>query len=108
MLMGHPPPIIARGREDTPQGGFEGLTPGQVPVVVQELIACDSQVQETWADPFEVVQEIAQARPYAFHRVTVHTGTVRVTTRILARTMVDRPMVIVGRSKEPRCKQRGF
>src|SRR5215475_12771795 len=99
MLMGHPPQIIARSREDTPQGCFEGLTPGQVPVVVQELIACDSQVQEALADTLEVLQEIAQARPYAFHRVTVHTCTVRVTTSILARTMVDRRMVIVGLSE---------
>src|SRR5215471_1779318 len=99
MLMGHPPPIIARGREDTPQGCFEGLTPGQVPVVVQELVACDAQVQEALADPLEVVQEIAQARPYAFHRVTVHTGPVQVTTSVFARTMIDRPMVIVSLSE---------
>ena len=65
-------------------------------MVVEEFVACDAQVQETLADPLEVVQEIAQARPYAFHRVTVHTGTVQVTTSVLARTMVDRPMVIVG------------
>src|SRR5499426_1695347 len=95
MLMSHPPPIITRGRENAAQGCFEGLTPGQVPVVVQELVACNAQVQEALADPLEVVQEIAQAGPYAFHRVTVHTGTVRVMTRILARAMIDRPMVIV-------------
>ena len=77
MLMGHPPPIVARGRENAAHGGFEGLTPGQVPIVVQELVACDSQVQEALADPLEVVQEIAQAGPYAIHRVAVHTGTVR-------------------------------
>ena len=57
MLMGHPPPIIARGREDAPQGCFEGLTPVQVPMVVEELVARNSQVQETLADPLEVVQE---------------------------------------------------
>jgi len=34
MLMGHPPQIIARGRENAPQGYFEGLTPVQVSVVV--------------------------------------------------------------------------
>src|SRR5262245_35699803 len=96
MLMGHPPPIVARGRENAPQGCFEGLTPGQVPMVVEELVACDSQVQEALADPPEVIQEITQAGPYAFHRVTVHTCAVGVTTRILARAMVDRPMVIVG------------
>jgi hypothetical protein len=96
MLMGHPPPIITRGRENAPQGCFEGLTPVQMPMVVKELVACDSQVQEALANTLEVVQEIAQARPYAFHRVTVHTRAVRVTTRILARTMVDRPMVVVG------------
>ena len=50
MLMDHPPPIIARGREEAPQGGFEGLTPGQVPMVMEELIACNSQVQEALAD----------------------------------------------------------
>ena len=99
MLMGHPPQIIARSREDTPQGCFEGLTPGQVPVVVQELVACDAQVQEALADPLEVVQEIAQAGPYPFHRVTVYTRPVRVTTCILACAMVDRPMVIVSLSE---------
>src|SRR6266566_4410714 len=95
MLMGHPPQIITRGREDASQGCFEGLTPVQVPVVVEELVACDAEVQEALANTLEVVQEIAQAGPYAFHRVTVHTGTVRITTRVLARTMVDRPMVRV-------------
>ena len=99
MLMGHPPPIIARGRENRPQGCFEGLTPVQVSMIVQELVACDAEVQEALADTFEAVQKIAQAGPKPFHRVAVHTGTVRVTTRILARTMVDRPMVIVGRSE---------
>jgi len=58
MLMGHPPTIIARGRENAPQGCFEGLTPVQVSMVVQELIASDSQVQEALADTPEVVQEI--------------------------------------------------
>src|SRR3989475_2122271 len=96
MLMGHPPQIITRGRENVPQGYFEGLRPVQVPMVVQELVASDAEVQEALADTLEAVQEIAQARPYAFHRVTVHTRAVRVTTRILARTMVDRTMVIVG------------
>ena len=51
MLMGHPPQIITRGRENALQGCFEDLTPGQVPVVVEELVACDSQVQEALADP---------------------------------------------------------
>ena len=59
MLMGHPPPIIACGRENAPQGCFEGRTPVQVPMVVEELVACDAQVQEALADPLEVVQEIA-------------------------------------------------
>jgi hypothetical protein len=53
MLMGHPPPITARGRENAPQGYFEGLTPVQVPVVVEEFVACNTQVQETLADPLE-------------------------------------------------------
>ena len=88
MLMGHPPQIIARGRENRPQGGFEGLTPGQVPMVVQELVACDSEVQEALADTFEAVQKIAQAGPNAFHRVAVHTCAVRVKddSAILRRT----------------------
>src|SRR4029453_7680470 len=96
MLMGHPPQIIARGRENTPQGCFEGLTPVQMPMVVQELVADDSEVQEALADPLETVQEIAQAGPQTFQGVTVHTRAVRLTTSILARTMVDRTMVIVG------------
>src|SRR6266851_7784354 len=95
MLMGHPPQIIARGRENRPQGCFEGLMPVQVLIVVQELVAGDSEVKEALADTLEVVQKIAQAGPQAFHRVAVHTRTVRVTTSILARTMVDRPMIIV-------------
>src|SRR6266571_5293097 len=96
MLMGHPPQISARGRKNRPQGCFEGLTPVQMLIVVQELVACDAEVQEALADTPEVVQEIAQAGPYTFHRVAVHTGAVRVTTSILARTMVDRLMIIVG------------
>jgi hypothetical protein len=96
MLMGHPPPIIACGREDAPHGDFEGLTPGPVPVVVEELVACDAQVQEALADTPEVVQKITQTGPNTFHRVTVHTRAVRVTTSILAGAMVDRPMIIVG------------
>src|SRR5262247_3277023 len=99
MLMGHPPQIIARGREDAPQGCFEGLVPVQVSMVMEELVACDSQVQEALTDTLEVVQEIAQAGPYPFHRITMHTGPVRVTTSVLARTMVDRPMIIVGLSE---------
>src|SRR5215470_13604770 len=95
MLMGHPPPIIARGREKAPQSYFEGLMPGQVPMVMEELIACNAQVQKALADTPEVVQEIPQAGPYAFHRVTVHTRAVGVTPSILACAMVDRPMVIV-------------
>ena len=99
MLMGHPPQIIACGRENAPQGYFEGLTPVQMPVVMEELVACNSQVQEALADTFEMVQEIAQAGPQAFHRVTVHTRAVRVTTSILACAMADRPMVIVSLSE---------
>src|SRR5919199_1641484 len=63
MLMDHPPPIIACGRENAPQGCFEGLTPVQVPMVVEELVACDSKVQEALADTLEVIQEMAQAGP---------------------------------------------
>src|SRR4051794_23087614 len=65
-------------------------------MVVQELVASDSEVQEALADTLEAVQEIAQAGPNAFHRVTMHTRAVRVTTSILARPMVDRPMIIIG------------
>src|SRR4030095_10381363 len=96
MLMGHPPQIITRGRENTPQGCFEGLTPVQMPMVVQELVASDAEVQEALADTLEAVQEIAQAGPQTFHRVAVHTRAVRVTPSILAGAMVDRPMVIVS------------
>jgi len=61
MLMSHPPPIITRGRENVPQSCFEGLIPVQGRMVVQELVAYNSQVQEALADLFEVVQAIAQA-----------------------------------------------
>ena len=50
MLMGHPSPIIARGRENAPQGCFEDLTPVQVPMVVEELVARNAKVQEALAD----------------------------------------------------------
>jgi hypothetical protein len=99
MLMGHPPQIIAWGRENAPQGCFEGLTPVQVSMVVQELITYDSEVQEALADTLEAVQAMAQAGPPAFHRVTVHTPAVWGTTRIRACTMVDRSMILVGRSE---------
>src|SRR6516162_9801052 len=96
MLMGHPPQIVACGRENRPQGCFEGLTPVQVLIVVKELVACDSEVQEALAHTFEAVQKIAQASPHAFHRVAVYTRAVGVTPSILACAMVDRPMVIIG------------
>jgi hypothetical protein len=99
MLMGHPPPITARGREKAPQGYFEGLTPVQVPVVVAAFVACNTQGQETLADPLEVVQAMTQAGPYAFHRVAVYTETVRVTTSVRACAMVACPMVIVSLSE---------
>jgi hypothetical protein len=70
-----------------------------MPMVVQELVADDPEVQEALADPLEAVQEITQAGPYAFHRVAVHTCPIQVTTRILAGAMVDRPMVIVDLSE---------
>src|SRR5215471_13992720 len=70
MLMGHPPPIIACGREKAPQSYFKGLTPVQVPMVMEELIACNSQVQEALADTPEVVQEITQAGPNPFEGVS--------------------------------------
>ena len=45
----------------------------QVPMVMEELVACDSKVQEALADTLEVVQEITQVGPHTFHRVAVHT-----------------------------------
>jgi len=66
MLMGHPPQIITCGRENRPQGYFEGLTPVQMLMVVQELVAYDAEVQKALADTLEAVQKIAQAGPHAF------------------------------------------
>ena len=63
MLMGHPPQIIACGRENGPQGCFEGLTPVQVSMVVQELIAYDSEVQEALADTLELIIPHCQMSP---------------------------------------------
>src|SRR5262245_42356435 len=48
MLMGHPPQRIACGRDNAPQGCFEGLTPVQVSMIVQELVACDSKCRKRW------------------------------------------------------------
>src|SRR5262245_33561365 len=70
-----------------------------MPMVVQELVADDSEVQEALADTLETVQEIAQTGPQTFHRVTVHTRAIQVSTSIFASTMVDRPMVIVSLSE---------
>jgi uncharacterized LabA/DUF88 family protein len=96
MLMGHPPQIIARRRENASQSRFEGLTPVQVAMVVQELVVCDAEVQETLADPLETVQEVAQARPDAFHRIAVNTHAIGVMASILACAMVDRAVVIIS------------
>src|SRR5262245_1019409 len=95
MLRGPPPQIIAWSREHAPQGRFEGLMPVQVSMVVEELVASNSAVQEALADPLEAVQKMAQARPQAFHRVAGHTRAVRGTPRIRAGAMLDRPLVIV-------------
>ena len=95
MLMGHPPQIIAWSREHAPQGRFEGLMPVQVSMVVEELVASNSEVQEALADPLEAVQKMAQAGPQAFHRVAEHTRAVRGTPSIRAGAMLDRPLVIV-------------
>jgi hypothetical protein len=96
MLMGHPPHLIARGGENGPQGCCEGLTPVQGPMVVQACVAYDSEGEEAWAEALATVQKMAQARPHAFPRVTGHPCAVRGTTRLRARPMVDRPMVVVG------------
>jgi len=39
---GHPPHIIARGREDAPHGGFEGLAPVHVSMVAQFTTFCSA------------------------------------------------------------------
>src|SRR5712691_2574695 len=95
MLMGHPSQRITWGRDNGPQGCCEGLTPVQVPMVVQARVAYDAEGQEALADTLEAVQDIAPARPRACHRVPVRTCPVRVPTSLLARTMVDRTMIIV-------------
>src|SRR5215470_18686070 len=59
---------------------------------IKELRACSS----AFLAFYRLVEKIAQAGPQPFHRIAVHTGTVRVMTRILAGAMVDCPMVIVG------------
>jgi hypothetical protein len=64
-------------------------------MVVQARVAYDSEGQEALADTLEAVQDIAPARPHACHRVPVRTCPVRVPTSLLARTMVDRTMIIV-------------
>jgi hypothetical protein len=97
MVLGHPPPIIARGREDAPQGGCEGLTPVHVPRVGEALGARHSRVQETLAEPLAVVQDIPPAGPPTFPRLTGPTRAVGGTPSLRARALVDRPMGLVGR-----------
>jgi hypothetical protein len=64
MLMGHPPQIIAWSRENAPQGCFDGLMPVQVSMVVEELVAYDSEVQEALADTLESeLRQIVQTVP---------------------------------------------
>jgi len=67
MLMGHPPQIITCGRENIPQGCFEGLTPVQMLMVVQELVAYDAEVQKALADTLEAVQKIASCKFFGDH-----------------------------------------
>ena len=99
MLMGHPPQLIACGQEHAPHGCCAGLTPGQVSMVVQELVADDAEGQAALADTLAAVQAMAQAGPQACHRVTVYPHAVRGTPSLLACPMVDRPMVLGGRGK---------
>jgi hypothetical protein len=42
-----------------------------MPMVVQERVADDAEGQEALADTLETVQEMAQAGPQTFHRVTL-------------------------------------
>src|SRR5262245_35931320 len=99
MLMGHPPPIIARGRAKASQGRFAGLTPGHGAIVGQALVAGDSEVEKALAETLEAVQKMASAGPHAFHRVAGPTGTVWGATRLRAGAMVDGPMGIGGLGK---------
>src|SRR6267142_3910787 len=95
MLMGHPSPRIPWGRDNGPQGCCEGLTPVQVPLVVQARVAYDAEGQKALAETLEAVQDLAPTRPHAGHRVPVPPCPVRVPTSRLARTMVDRTMLSV-------------
>jgi hypothetical protein len=95
MVLGHPPPIIARGREDAPQGCCEGLTP--VLRVGEALGARHAQGQATLAEPLAGVQDIPPAGPQTFPRLTGPTRAVGGTPRLRARALVDRPMGLVGR-----------
>jgi hypothetical protein len=47
--------LIARCRDNAPHGHIEGLVPAQAAMVVQELVACDAEAQETLADTLETV-----------------------------------------------------
>src|SRR5215813_3700155 len=97
MLMGHPPHISTRGRENTPQGCFAGLTPVPRPLVGQERVASDAEGQAALAEPLAAVPAIAPAGPPTFPRVAVPPRAGRAAPRILAGAMVDRPLVIVSR-----------
>ena len=94
--MGHPPQIITCGRENIPQGCFESLTPVQMLMLVQALVADDAEGQKALADTLEAVQKMAQAGPQACHRVTRHARAVRVTTRVLARTINWLRVLLIG------------
>jgi len=74
MLMGHPPQIITRSREHAAQGCFEGLTPVQMPIVVQELVACDAEVQEAKRDPLVLARTsvVGSEAPYFVDMVKDH------------------------------------
>jgi hypothetical protein len=67
-----------------------------MPRVGQALGADDSEGQAALAEPLATVQAMVPAGPQTFPRVPGPTRAGRGTTRLRARTMGDRPMVLGG------------
>jgi len=65
-------------------------------MVVKELETPNTEMKKPLANTLEAVQEVTQAGPNSFHRVTMDTCTVGITACVLAFPVIDggRPLVV--------------
>jgi hypothetical protein len=92
--MDHPPQVTTDCREDASQCLFEGFLPVQMPMIVKELVACDTEGKKALADASKAVQEVTQGGPNPFYRVTVDANAIWVTAGVLTCSVVDGAMLV--------------